>query len=56
MIKKEVNKKVKILFPGKGLATDNSIMIGMVGYLKYLKKGGKFGNPKNLKAEGNLKL
>ena len=55
-MKKELGKKITILLPGKGLATDNSIMIGMVGYLKYLKKGGKFGNPKNLKADGGLKL
>ncbi|MBP7006934.1 MAG: tRNA (adenosine(37)-N6)-threonylcarbamoyltransferase complex transferase subunit TsaD [Candidatus Pacebacteria bacterium] len=56
VMKKELGKKINILLPGKGLATDNSIMIGMVGYMKYLKKGGKFGNPKNIKAEGGLRL
>lgn len=56
IIKKEVGKKINILFPGHGLATDNSIMIGMVGYLKFLRKGEKLGDPKNIKADGSLKL
>lgn len=56
IMKKELGKGVNILFPGRGLATDNSLMIGMIGYMKYLKKGGKFGNPKNIKAEGGLRL
>lgn len=54
-LKKELGKNLDILLPGKGLATDNSIMIGMVGYMKYLSKV-KVPNPKNIKAEGNLKL
>ncbi len=42
-VKKAVGKKVKILFPPKGLAGDNSLMIGIAGYL-------------TIKATGNLKL
>jgi N6-L-threonylcarbamoyladenine synthase len=52
-IKKTLGGKTKILFPGHGLATDNSVMIGMAGYLKYLK------NPKKrykIRAEGGLRL
>lgn len=52
-IKKEFGKSTKVLFPGHGLSTDNSIMIGMAGYLKYLE------NPKKrykIKAEGGLRL
>jgi N6-L-threonylcarbamoyladenine synthase len=58
-LKRTIGKEfgdIEILFPNKGLTTDNSIMIGMVGYLKYLQKKGKFGNPKNIKAEGGLRL
>jgi N6-L-threonylcarbamoyladenine synthase len=58
-LKKELKKNfrgMEVLFPGKGLSTDNSVMIGMAGYLNYLKKGKKAGNGKNIKADGNLKL
>jgi N6-L-threonylcarbamoyladenine synthase len=58
-LQKELKKNfkgTKIYFPGAGLSTDNSIMIGMAGYLNYLKKGKKAGSGKNIKAEGNLKL
>lgn len=55
-MKKITGKKTKLLFPVKELSTDNSIMIGIAGYLKYLKKKGKVGKGQNIKAEGNLKL
>jgi len=47
-------KNIKILFPEQKLSTDNSIMIGMVGYMKYLKNKGKVPRPSSIKAEGNL--
>jgi len=55
-IKKTFSKNVKILFPDKKLSTDNSIMIGIVGYLQFMKKKGKFGNGSKIKANGNLHL
>ncbi len=54
-VKKEF-KKHKILFPGKGLSMDNSIMIGMAGYFRFLEKKGKIGKALNIKASGNLHL
>ncbi|MEJ0002335.1 MAG: hypothetical protein WDN09_04185 [bacterium] len=53
---KKAAKGVKVLFPGAGLATDNSLMIGMAGYMQFLKKKGKVGRGANIKAEGYLKL
>jgi N6-L-threonylcarbamoyladenine synthase len=55
-IKKMVGKKIKLLFPDKKLATDNSIMIGIVGYLKFLGRGKMGVNPGKIKAEGGLRL
>jgi N6-L-threonylcarbamoyladenine synthase len=55
-IKKTFSKNVQILFPDKKLSTDNSIMIGIVGYLQFIKKKGKFGNGSKIKANGNLHL
>jgi N6-L-threonylcarbamoyladenine synthase len=55
-IGKAFPKNIKVLFPEKRLSTDNSIMIGMVGYLEFLKKKGKVGSPKKIKAEGYLRL
>ncbi len=53
-LKAEMRKlKIKTLFPTPALSTDNSIMIGMVGYLNYLK------NPKKkykIRANGSLRL
>ncbi|MBI2627420.1 tRNA (adenosine(37)-N6)-threonylcarbamoyltransferase complex transferase subunit TsaD [Candidatus Nomurabacteria bacterium] len=51
-----VGKKIKILFPAKELAGDNSLMIGIVGYLNYLKNKKKVPKPENIKATGNLRL
>lgn len=58
-LRKEVKKKiknVKILFPEKKLTTDNSLMIGIVGYMQYMKNGGKVKKIHNIKASGNLSL
>ncbi|MEK7140828.1 MAG: tRNA (adenosine(37)-N6)-threonylcarbamoyltransferase complex transferase subunit TsaD [Patescibacteria group bacterium] len=54
-LKKELAKikNVKLLLPIRELARDNAIMIGMVGYLNYLK------NPKKkykIRANGGLRL
>lgn len=55
-MEKTLDKKINILFPGKGLSTDNSIMIGIAGYLQYIKKPTKFTYKTKIKANGNLKL
>jgi len=55
-MKKFIGRDIKLLFPGKGLATDNSIMIGIAGYLRFLKNKGKNIKPDKIKAEGGLKL
>ena len=52
-LKKITKNKQHILFPSKNLSTDNSIMIGIAGYFKFLKKTTK--TPK-IKAEGRLRL
>ncbi len=49
-------QKIKLLFPTQALSGDNSIMIGIAGYLQYMKKKGKIGKARNIKADGNLKL
>lgn len=56
-LQREIKKNIKIktLMPTKKLSTDNSIMIGMVAYIKYLKNK-KVPRPSSIKAEGNLKL
>ena len=58
-LKKEIKKKIKdaeIIFPDKKLATDNSVMIGVVGYMHYANKKKKFSPKASIKAVGNLKL
>ncbi len=57
-LQREIKKhiKIKTLFPPRKLSTDNSIMIGMVAYMKYLKNKGKVPRPSSIKAEGNLRL
>ena len=49
-------QKIKLMFPTRELATDNSLMIGIVGYLNYIKNKKKVPNPKTIKATGSLKL
>ncbi len=56
-LRKEIKKiKVKTLFPSKGLSTDNSLMIGIVGYLQYIKNKGKVSRASSIKAEGYMHL
>ena len=55
-MKKFIGKGIKLLFPEKELATDNSIMIGMAGYFRFLKNKGKTIKPDKIKAEGGLRL
>jgi N6-L-threonylcarbamoyladenine synthase len=45
-----------LYFPDKKLSGDNALMIGMAGYLKYIKNNKKTVNPKKIKAEGGLRL
>ncbi|OGI94255.1 tRNA (adenosine(37)-N6)-threonylcarbamoyltransferase complex transferase subunit TsaD [Candidatus Nomurabacteria bacterium RIFCSPLOWO2_01_FULL_40_18] len=51
-----VGKKIKLLFPTKELAGDNSLMIGIAGYLNYIKNKKKVPKLSNIKATGNLRL
>jgi N6-L-threonylcarbamoyladenine synthase len=55
-MKKITGRKVKLLFPEKTLSMDNSVMIGIAGYLNYLKKGKKVPRLSGIKAKGNLRL
>src|SRR3989339_1428546 len=47
---------VKIYFSPKGLAGDNALMIGIAGYLNYIKNRKKVPKPATIKATGNLRL
>ena len=49
-------KKTELLFPDKKLTGDNSIMIGMAGYLEFMKNKGKVMKMSKIKADGNLRL
>ena len=53
-MKKVLGKTTKLLFPIKELTGDNSIMIGMAGYLQYIKNKRKVPKISNIKAKGNL--
>jgi N6-L-threonylcarbamoyladenine synthase len=55
-MKKIKGKKVKLFFPEKDLATDNSLMIGITGYINYIKKKKKVPRLSSIKAAGNLRL
>lgn len=56
-MKKVVSKqKIKLLFPAQELSGDNSIMIGIAGYLNYIKNKKKVPKLNNIKATGNLRL
>jgi len=55
-MKKIVGKNVKLLFPTKELAGDNSLMIGIAGYLNYIKNKKKVPKLSSIKATGNLRL
>jgi N6-L-threonylcarbamoyladenine synthase len=55
-LKKITGSKQKLLFPEKELSTDNSIMIGIAGYFKFIKKNKKNTRASKIKAEGGLRL
>jgi N6-L-threonylcarbamoyladenine synthase len=55
-MKKAVDKNTKLFFPEKELTGDNSIMIGMAGYLNYLKNKKKVPKIDNIRAKGNLRF
>lgn len=55
-IKKIINNKIELFFPDKKHTGDNSIMIGISGYLNYLKNKKKTPNKEKIKAAGNLRL
>lgn len=48
--------KVKLLLPQKELTGDNSLMIGIAGYLQYIKNKKKVPKIDTIKATGTLKL
>ncbi len=53
-MKKLKNKNLSVYFPKKDLSGDNSIMIGIAGYLRFLKNKKKGTAPESIKATGNL--
>ncbi len=60
-LQKEIKKlakknNIKLLFPKKELTGDNSLMIGIAGYLQYVKNKKKVPKPASIKATGNLRL
>ena len=55
-IKKITRKNIKLLFPTQELSGDNSLMIGIAGYLNYKKNKRKIEKASNIKANGNLRL
>ena len=55
-MKKIAGKKVRLFFPPKELTGDNSIMIGIAGYLNYIKNKKKVPKLSSIKATGNLRL
>jgi N6-L-threonylcarbamoyladenine synthase len=56
MAKLAKKEKIKLLFPPKELTGDNSVMIGIAGYLNYLKNKKKVPEIDGIKATGNLRL
>lgn len=55
-MKKLVGRKIKLLFPTQSLSGDNSLMIGIAGYLNYIKNKKKVPRVSSIKATGNLRL
>jgi len=60
-LRKEIQKiakkrKIKLLTPIQELTGDNSLMIGIAGYMNYLKNKKKIPRPASIKAVGNLRL
>ena len=54
--KKITGRKIKLLHPKGSLTADNSIMIGIAGYLNYIKNKKVVPKLNSIKAEGNLKF
>jgi N6-L-threonylcarbamoyladenine synthase len=52
----QASKKVRLMFPTRELSTDNAVMIGIVGYLNYIKNKKKVPRLSSIKASGNLSL
>jgi N6-L-threonylcarbamoyladenine synthase len=52
----QAKNKIKLLLPTKELMGDNSIMIGIAGYLNYIKGKKKVPKLDSIKATGNLRL
>jgi N6-L-threonylcarbamoyladenine synthase len=52
----QARRKIKLFFPTEELAGDNSLMIGIAGYLNYIKNRKKVPKLGSLKATGNLRL
>ena len=52
----KISPKVKLLFPTQELSGDNSLMIGIAGYLNYIKNKKKVPKSDSIKATGNLRL
>ena len=48
--------KIELFFPTKELSGDNALMIGMAGYLNYMKNKKKVPKIDSIKATGNLRL
>lgn len=55
-MKKLCVDKIELLFPTPELSTDNSIMIGIAGYLNFIKNKKKVPKPETIKATGTLRL
>ncbi len=55
-VTQENKQKVKLLFPTMELARDNSVMIGIAGYLNYIKNKKKVPKPASIRAEGRMRL
>ncbi len=53
-MKKITRKNIKLLFPTQELSGDNSLMIGIAGYLNYIKNKKKVPKLDSIKATGNL--
>ena len=56
IVKLTKKEKVKLLFPPKELTGDNSIMVGIAGYLNYVKNKKKVPKINSIKATGNLRF
>ncbi|MBP6883859.1 MAG: tRNA (adenosine(37)-N6)-threonylcarbamoyltransferase complex transferase subunit TsaD, partial [Candidatus Pacebacteria bacterium] len=55
-MQKLTKNKIKLYFPTRELSRDNALMIGIAGYLNYVKKSGRFPKASKIKATGNLQL